>query len=184
MRVSLLRNGDHSVSIVESLSVRFSGVTSRRVFTLLACSALLSACGGSKLSAMLAAPTIAQVTISAGEQLNVDSRGRSTPVVVRYYFLKSAAGFDAADFFSLYEKDQQTLGDALVQREEVILKAGETKVLEPRDAGEAQVVGVMVAFRDIEHAVWRATAPLAPNKVTAVIVSASGNQISVLRKVR
>ena len=102
-----------------------------------------------------------------------------TPVVLRYYLLKNASAFNTADFFSLYEKDQQTLADAVLQREEITLKAGETRMLTPKDAGDAQVIGVMAAFRDIEHSVWRATAPLTANKLTAVLVTIQDNRLTV-----
>lgn len=166
--------------ILDGSSASISCPPLRRTCLLIICAALLSACGGSKLSAMLAAPTMAQITFKADARLNVDSRGRSTPVVVRYYFLKNASAFNSADFFSLYEKDQQTLGEALLQREEIVLQAGETKVLQPKDAGDAQVFAVMAAFRDIEHSTWRATAPLAATKVTAIAISLKNNQLDVL----
>lgn len=145
--------------------------------------ATLVGCGGSKLSAMLAAPTTAQFVLNANEKLNLDARGRSAPVVVRYYLMKNASAFNSADFFSLYERDQATLGDALLQREEFTLKPGETRVIEPRDAGDARVVGVMAAFRSIENSVWRGTAALTPKELNVITVTLQNNQLSVQAKV-
>ena len=46
-----------------------------------------------------------QLTVVAGPDVNPDARKRASPVLVRIYALKSAAPFEAADFFSLFEKD-------------------------------------------------------------------------------
>lgn len=143
----------------------------------------LGGCGGSKLSALLAAPTTVQYVFNASDKLNLDSRGRSAPVVVRYYMMKNASAFNSADFFSLYERDQATLGDAVLQREEITLKAGETRVIEPKNAGDALAVGVMAAFRSIENSVWRGSAPLTPNKLNVITVTLQNNQLSVQAKV-
>ena len=58
-------------------------------------------------------PTVVSATLIATATVNPDAHKRPSPLVVRVYELKSAAAFDAADFVSLFERDQAThLADA------------------------------------------------------------------------
>ena len=70
----------------------------------------------------------------------------------------------AADFFSLFEKDQATLGAEMVQREELLLRPGESKKLELTLAADAKAIGVMAAYRDLERARWRDVRVVEPGK--------------------
>jgi len=134
----------------------------------------LAGCGS-----LFSSPTLAVVAITADEKLNVDTRGRSTPVVVRYYILKNDSAFNSSDFFSLSEKDQQTLGDALLSREEFTLQPGENKAFPAKDIGMGQVLAIMVSYRNIDRAIWRATVPLPPKKTSTILVSLKNDQITV-----
>ena len=81
-------------------------------------------------------PTVVRLQLTADAMVNADSRGRATPVVVRYYVLQNTAAFDSADFFSLFERDEALLGTAVLAREETTLKPGQVlKVEFERDDG-------------------------------------------------
>ncbi|MDP5240067.1 type VI secretion system lipoprotein TssJ [Uliginosibacterium sp. 31-16] len=123
-------------------------------------------------------PTIARITVAADSRLNLDSRNRATPVVVRVYILKNLAAFGSADFFSLYEKDQQTLADAVVWREEMTIQPGEIRRLDPRDPGEGKFVAVLAAFRNIDKANWRSSVQLLPNKTNNIYILAREDGIT------
>ena len=129
-------------------------------------------------------PTLAAITFTADEKVNVDARSRSTPVVVRYYLLKNDSAFNTTDFFSLLDKDQQTLGDAIVLREEFTLKPGETKKIDTKDAGPAQTLAVFVQYRNIDRAMWRSAMPLTLHKTNDVSVSLKNDQITLAGKSR
>jgi type VI secretion system protein VasD len=116
-------------------------------------------------------PTQFSVSLSAAERVNVDARKRSTPVVVRVYLLKNATAFEAADFFSLYERDKEVLGDALVWREELVLQPGETRKLGMRNAGDGKVVAVLAAFRQVDRASWRASTQLVEQHTNLIALS-------------
>jgi len=135
---------------------------------------ILSGCAG-----LFSSPTLAVIAIAADEKLNIDTRGRSTPVVVRYYILKNDSAFSSSDFFSLSEKDQQTLGDAIVLREEFVLQPGEKKAFPAKDAATGQVFAIMVSFRNIDRALWRATVPLPPKKTSTILVSLQNDQVTI-----
>lgn len=126
--------------------------------------------------------TTVSLSVTAGADANPDARKRASPVNVRVYALKSAAPFESADFFSLYEKDVATLGADLVQREEFLLRPGEVKAMELKLGPEAKTLAVMAAFRDLEHARWRQVHTLDIGKPVEVNVSLKGSQLGLAHK--
>jgi type VI secretion system protein VasD len=123
-----------------------------------------------------------QLSVVAGPDVNPDARKRASPVLVRIYALKSAAPFEAADFFSLFEKDTATLGGELVQREEFLLRPGEEKALPLKFGPEVKSIGVMVAYRDLERARWRDVHAIAIGKPAELKVKLNGSQIGLEHK--
>lgn len=151
--------------------LRLSGLIVASVFLLSACS--------KAVAPPKPDPTVVSVTVNATGRINIDSRARATPVVVRTYLLKNGAAFDSADFFSLFERDQQVLGDALVAREEIVVQPGETRTLEAREVEGAKVFAVLAAFRDVDRATWRASAPIVANRVNEMSVNLQENRVTV-----
>lgn len=100
------------------------------------------------------------VVIVADKDLNPDRNGKATPVQVKLFRLRSATAFNGGDFFTLYEKDDQILGSELVSKETLILQPGETKTVLGKAGSDERLLGVFVAYRDIEKSVWRGLAPL------------------------
>jgi type VI secretion system protein VasD len=123
--------------------------------------------------------TTVSITLVAGADANPDARGRASPLTVRVYALKSPGPFEGADFFSLFEKDQATLGAELVQREEMLLRPGETRKLDLTLPPDAKAIGVMAAFRDLDRARWREVRPVQTGKAQAMTVTFGARQIRV-----
>ena len=123
-----------------------------------------------------------QLLVVAGPDVNPDARKRASPVLVRIYALKSAAPFEAADFFSLFEKDTATLGAELVQREEFLLRPGEERALPLKFGPEVKSIGVMVGFRDLERARWRDVHAINIGKAAELKVRLNGSQIGLEHK--
>jgi type VI secretion system protein VasD len=105
-----------------------------------------------------------QITIEASADVNPDSRKRASPITVRVYGLKASSPFEAADFFSLFEKDQATLGADMVVREEMLLRPGESKVLTLTLSPEVKSIAYFAAYRDLDQAKWRGVKPLVVGK--------------------
>jgi type VI secretion system protein VasD len=105
----------------------------------------------------------------ASEQVNPDASGRSSPIVVRLFQLRTDGAFAAAEFFDLYEKEKQVLGESLVSREEYVLAPGETRELEIPVNAQTSYLGVLAAYRDIRSAQWRAVAKAPEKKLTDLI---------------
>lgn len=146
----------------------------RVVLAALITGACLAGCGSSP-------PKPAQVEgrIETTASVNPSVSNRPSPVLIRVYELKTATSFNAADFISLYERDQATLGADLVAREEMMLKPGESRPLKKTLGADTRFVGVFAAFRDLERSSWRSVAAIQPGKKQQVVVRADGLAITV-----
>ncbi|AXA58041.1 type VI secretion system lipoprotein TssJ [Pseudomonas thivervalensis] len=117
------------------------------------------------------------LTLTASDQLNPDLNGRPSPVVVRLFELKHPVAFENADFFSLYERERETLTPDLVAGEELELRPGETVELKLGISGDGRYVGVLAAYRDLPHTRWRYTLPVAATQLTEVNLTLDGDGI-------
>jgi type VI secretion system protein VasD len=131
---------------------------------IVALAVMLDGCGSAP-----AKPAEAKGRISATAQVNPNSAGRPSPIHVRIFQLKEDGAFMGADFWSLVDKEQATLGASLVQRLEYDLVPGETKEFPLKISPEARVLAVMAEFADYRNAEWRVVAQ-APNKSLMDIV--------------
>ena len=113
------------------------------------------------------------ITVAARNDVNPDIRGRASPLSLRLFELKSEAAFQNADFFALYDRDQATLGGDMLARDEVIIRPGETQTITRKANADTRLLGVIAAFRDLEHSVWR-TSVAVPPPVEAKGVGAAG----------
>ncbi|WP_255503455.1 type VI secretion system lipoprotein TssJ [Caballeronia sp. EK] len=127
-------------------------------------------------------PTIVHIDVNAIDKVNPDRSGRPSPVLVRVYELKATAAFDSADFFTLYGKDQATLGADLNAKNEFLLKPGDKQSVEQPVQPGTKFIAVVAAYRDIERSRWRATAPVPPNQTTIMSVSIDTADVSIAAK--
>jgi type VI secretion system protein VasD len=111
-------------------------------------------------------------SIQASAQINPSASKRPSPLLIRVYELKSVAAFNGADFMSLYQRDQAALGGDLLAKEEFVLEPGETKAFAKTLAPDTRFIGVVAAYRDLEHAKWRTVVSVQPNQPQKVTVRA------------
>jgi type VI secretion system protein VasD len=143
---------------------------------LAACSLVLAAgCGGAK------APEV-RGSIKVDPNANPDLRGRPSPVVVRIYELKALAAFNGADFFTLFEKESEALGGDLVAREEYQLRPAETREYRRQLQPDTKFIGVIAAFRDLENARWRQSAPVPKKGSPTVTIAIEPKTVTVTVK--
>lgn len=104
-------------------------------------------------------PAVKPITIvlSASGSVNPGFTERPSPVTVRVYELKSSATFEAADFFALQEKEREILGADLLGRDEFQLQPAERIQFSRKLSADTRRVAAMVAFRDLERSVWKAS---------------------------
>lgn len=119
------------------------------------------------------------MTLVAEAAVNPDARARPSPLTVRVYALKTSGAFDATDFFTLFDKDQTTLGAEMIQREELLLRPGETKKLEMTLPADGKALGVIAAYRDIERARWREVRVVEPGKPLALTITFAARAIRI-----
>ena len=124
-------------------------------------------------------PTEVRGSIQASAQLNPSVTKRPSPLLVRVYELKSANAFNSADFISLYQKDQAELGTEMVAREEMTLQPGESRPINKKTLSpETRFIAVFGAYRDLEHARWRAVVPVIAGKKQEVLIQADELSVS------
>ena len=112
----------------------------------------------------IAAPVEAKVkatmTLTASKDVNPDSSGRPSPIVVRVYQLRADAMFSSADFFALFNEEQKVLGVEMITHDEYVLVPGEQRPIDVIIGNETRLIGVIAAFRDIRNAQpWRVVIP-------------------------
>ena len=159
--------------------VRIASQPARRAALLLGLALLAASC-----SAPAPKPVVTPVSINlvASSDANPDARGRASPLTVRVYVLKAPGPFEGADFFSLYDKDQATLGAEMVKREELLLKPGESRKLEFTLEPDAKNIAVLAAYRDLERARWRDVKPLEVGKPNTFTVNLAARQVRIEAK--
>lgn len=119
-------------------------------------------------------PKPAHVTglIQASAQINPSASRRPSPLLVRVYELRSVATFNAAGFMSLYQRDQAELGADLLGKEEFVLSPGESKAFAKTLSPDTRFLGVVAAFRDLEHSKWRSVVAIQPGQTQQVVIRA------------
>ncbi len=159
--------------------VRIASQSRRRAALLLGLALLAASCASPPPKPVV---TPVSLNLVASSDANPDARGRASPLTVRVYVLKAPGPFEGADFFSLYDKDQATLGAEMVKREELLLKPGETKKLEFTLEPDAKNIAVLAAYRDLERARWRDLKPLEVGKPNNFTVNLAARQVRIEAK--
>ncbi|MBL8316490.1 MAG: type VI secretion system lipoprotein TssJ [Rubrivivax sp.] len=128
------------------------------------------------------APKVASVagSIQAAADLNPSVSQRPSPLLLRVYELKTAAGFNQADFMALYQSDAATLGADMVSREEFTLQPGETRPYNKQLGPETRFLAVFAGFRNLEKARWRVAVPVEAGRAQKVLIRAEALSVAAL----
>lgn len=118
-------------------------------------------------------------SISATAQINPDASNRPSPVVVRFYELKSSGIFESAEFFALYMEEAKTLGQTLIARKEVQIGPSETREMTEDLQPGTRAIGVVVAFRNLSTNRWRAIFPVQEGKSIPIDITLGPKGVSV-----
>ena len=143
---------------------------------------LLLGLGFGLVTACATAPPVLQGSIKATPTTNPDARGRPSPIVLRVYELRALGAFNSADFFSLFEKEAETLGAELVVREEYTVQPSETKPYQRQLQPDTKFIGVAAAFRDLENSRWRQTAPIPASREVTINVGIDKQAVTMAVK--
>ena len=138
---------------------------------------LLSAAGGAAAGTLRprrpSRPPVLTLTMVGSADQNPDPGGKAAPVAVKVYQLTATAKFSSSDWTALTEQEPQTLGlEEAAPSQQFVVAPGETQTQTIELKMGVPNIGVVVLFRDIDHAQWRAMAPAAdsgPTKLTLTI---------------
>lgn len=127
----------------------------RRSFMLLPAMLLLAHCGSSPPP-----PAVLTLQITGAPDQNPDAAGNPAPVAVRVYQLRATDTFEHSAWAPLTEREEATLGPEDAGSQGVVVAPGQTLTTTiPLNRG-VRALGVVVLYRDIDHAQWRAVAPV------------------------
>ena len=114
---------------------------------------------------------VVTLTMVGSADQNPDVGGKPAPVAVRIYQLTQTAKFERGDVFALTEHEQQTLGQDDAGSQEIVLSPGETQTKTFELKPGVQAIGVVVLYRDIDNAQWRADAAAATSGPTKLALN-------------
>lgn len=124
-------------------------------------------------------PTLAVLEFEAAGDINPNLEGRACPVGIRIYQLTSYTNFKEADFYSLFQKEDQVLGDNILRKEEILLKPNEKRTVFFEVAEEARTIGIFGIFRSFEKSQWKAASNIIKNKTNVINVYVSSTRLII-----
>ncbi len=107
-------------------------------------------------------PPSTDLKINVSKNVNPDTSDRPSPVVMKIFDLSSITIFDTQDFFSLYETPEKLLGTDLLKKDELELQPNSVQEYKMSLNRNTRYVGVVVAYRNIDQARWRAVIEVDP----------------------
>lgn len=124
-------------------------------------------------------PTRVVLEFEASGKINPNLAGRSSPVAVRIYQLKSYSVFQGAGFIPLFEKDEEVLGQELLHKQELILSPNEKRTVFFEASDKIRTIGIMAAFRNFDRGQWKTAAGIQKNKTNVLNVFVSGTDVNI-----
>jgi len=121
-----------------------------------------------------------RLSLQAERVLNTDRLQGSASLALRVYVLRDADAFQRATFDSLYDNDESVLGAAVLRRETLHLRPGETRELTLALGSDARFVAVFAAYRELERSQWRSVLVVPPDEaVPAARLDAQARQVQL-----
>ena len=117
-------------------------------------------------------PAVVTLVLAGSSGQYADAGGTASPVAVRVFQLTSTAKFERADVFALIDREQQTLGADSAGSQEVVLSPSENRTMTIEAKPGVTAIGVVALYREVDHAQWRADAPVngsGPTKLKAEV---------------
>lgn len=96
-----------------------------------------------------------KMTYQAAKTLNPDINNNPAPLVVLIYQLKTPTTFQAATFFPLYTQPVQAIGEALIDKQQIEIKPGQTLTVTQTVFPDTAYLGLIAAYREIDKTNWR-----------------------------
>lgn len=135
----------------------------------------------SKVGSFFNLDTDLNLDFKVASNINPDSKQVPSPLFVRLYELKSTTQFERANFFDLYERDKEVLGEDMISKKRLKrLKPGEDREDEYVLSKETRYVGLFAEFSQYKSAKFKVIIPIDPTNVVASDseIHVSGNTIT------
>ena len=113
-------------------------------------------------------PDSLTISINSAADLNPDSDGRPSPIVLRIYELSDIKSFKEKDFFDIFDNDKESLAESLLKINEFELNPNESRKLDIRLNSSTKYMGFLAAYRDIDSAKWREITALTSKKPSGI----------------
>ncbi|MGR8931742.1 MAG: type VI secretion system lipoprotein TssJ [Gammaproteobacteria bacterium] len=140
---------------------------------------LLTGCAGEPAAPTPLPPTLVNVQVDCGTNVNPGNDGAASPVMLRLYELREPSSFKTADFFDLFNDDKAVLAGDLAQKSEMLLKPGETKSLTIQPDSTVHSFGAFAAFRQLDDAQWRGVVEVTEHQTQTVNIKLDRNRLSM-----
>lgn len=123
--------------------------------------------------------TSVALDVDIEQNVNPDSDGRASPVVLRVFMLADDRQFSREEFLNLYENAESRLGKDLIDT--VILKEfapGEQRVEELALSPEVKYIGLLAEFVQYQRAEALMLLPITDHKKNAYAITLAGTRIA------
>ncbi len=145
----------------------------KKIAIFFAITLLLPACGLLK-----PIPGDLSLALTTSPELNPDSEGRSSPVVLRIYQLNSDTNFKESEFFDIFDDDKSALAETFIEKQELELNPNESRKFSLPLNEKTKYLGLVAAFRNIENAKWRELIEIKSSIPTGIPIFAN-NELTV-----
>lgn len=124
-------------------------------------------------------PTVVNLTLTTTADVNPNAAGQAQPLALRVYQLGSAANFNGAEFFPLYNADAATLKSDLIHRQDFLLAPGQSQSVTLKPDITVKSIGVFAAYNTYQTAIWRASTDIEANKTTNIALTAGHDGVTL-----
>lgn len=122
------------------------------------------------------------LSFEASDDINPDSSGRASPLVIRVYELRSVDTFRSAGFFDLYDEPDSVLNEDLLAMEEIVLRPELVEKLPTMTLNEnTRYLGIVAAFQNIDQAEWKMILDANPKGYKDIKIAVDGLELERVR---
>lgn len=120
-----------------------------------------------------------QTNIQAASFLNPNIYNQPSPVVITLYQLKKPTKFQQAIFFNIYNDPAKTLGDELIDKQELEIRPQQTQEVKQLITADTRYIGIVAAFRDPDRSQWRELIAITSKKPSRLLIDLHSQSIYV-----
>jgi type VI secretion system protein VasD len=122
---------------------------------LIAIAAVFGAYGCAGTMPTCKVPTAVELEIETSDRVNRDDEGRSLPTLLRLYQVRDLSALQMSSFEDILEHAKETLGDTLLETDELTVYPGQVMVSRFERNEQADFVVGVAVFRNPVGTAWR-----------------------------